>query len=116
MRQSNFEKARLLAENDLAFLYDVYDFRCISTQQAFDYYYADYFYNYEAFYQNKIQAFIQADLIEVVLYKEGEAVFLTNNAIEIVRDCFGLATYILDKDKNVIRRVYYFSSVFILLA
>lgn len=110
MRQSNFEKARLLAENDLAFLYDVYDFRCISTQQAFDYYYADYFYNYEAFYQNKIQAFIQADLIEVVLYKEGEAVFLTNNAIEIVRDCFGLATNILDKDKNVIRRGYYRAS------
>lgn len=107
MRQQTYEKAKELDEKDIAFLYDIYQFRCLDTEQAYNYYYAEDFDDFEEFKFALLQSFLDMNLVDIVEYKEGEAIFLTNDAIEIIRDYYGMATNVVDASRNVIKRGYY---------
>jgi len=106
MKTKTYEAARHLDEKDISFLNSIYEFRCLSIEQSFDYFYSDEFDSIEEF-EEKVVFFIELELVEKIEYKEGFALFLTNRAIEIIRDTYGLATNIVDYEKNIIKRGYY---------
>lgn len=107
MRQINYERAKKLTSHDIRFFYSIYEYRCLSEKQAYDYFYEEAYVSLETFRRAKISKWVKNELIEVIEYKEQKAIFLTNNAIEIIREEFGLSTNIVDSEKKVVRRGYY---------
>lgn len=106
MKTKTYEAARQLSETDIQYLRSIYEFRCLDLEQSAQYFYDQQYETVEDF-QEKVDFLLELELIEVVDYKNGQAVFLTNRAIEIIRDTYGMATNIVDPDRNVIRRGYY---------
>lgn len=106
MKPKTYEVARQLSEEDIEFLKAIYDFRCLSLDQAVQYFYGQYYYTNDDF-KSKEEELIRLELIEKVSYKNGYAFFVTNRAIEIIRDSYGLPTNVFDDKRRVIRRGYY---------
>lgn len=109
MKTKTYEAARLLDEKDIEFLRAIYEYRCLSLQQAVQYFYEEEYADVDEF-DEKVTQLLELELVEVIEYKEGHALFLTNRAIEIIRDSYGLATNIVDHERNVIKRGYYTAS------
>lgn len=109
MRQSTYDKAKYLEESDIYFFHNIYQFRCLSIEQSYNYYYRDLFSSIEDFKEVKLDQFISLELVELIEYKEGHAIFLTNQAIEIIRDYYGFATNVVDTNNNrqIIKRGYF---------
>lgn len=106
MKPGTYEAARQLGEKDIEFLRAIYEFRCLSLEQSAFYFYDQQYESVEDF-EEKVIFLTELELIEKVEYKNGHALFLTNRAIEIIRDSYGLATNIVDEKRNVIKRGYF---------
>lgn len=107
MRQKTYEKAKELEEKDIHFLHQIYQFRCLDTHQAYNYFYNEDYEDFDEFSLLLLQPMLDMALIEIIEYKEGEAIFLTNASIEIIRDYYSMPTNVVDKSNYVIRRGYY---------
>lgn len=108
MRKSTYEAAVQLSEQDVKFLYQIYEFRCLSINQGYLYFYEEEYQSVDDFKMEKIAFLEELNLIEIVVYKKDrEAIFLTNMAIEIIRNVYGLATNVVDSKRNVIKRGYF---------
>lgn len=107
MRKANYERAQQLSDYDMFVLHEIYQFRCLDINQLFDYYYYTKFQDKIKFEKLVLKKWTNLLLIDTIEYKEGVAVFLTNNAIEIIREEFGMSTNIVDKEKKIVKRGYY---------
>lgn len=100
------KKASRLTDSDNHLLFALYEFRCLSLEQAYKYYYSE-LPSQNNMVLTRIEPMRKMDLIDVVQYKEGAAIFLKREGIDIIRDEFELPTNIIDEETNAIKRGYY---------
>lgn len=106
MKTKTYEAARQLSELDVEFLRAIYEYRCLSYEQGAFYFFNQQYNSIDEF-EVKVKFLEELELVESIEFKNGHALFVTNRAIEIIRDTYGLATNIVDAERNVIRRGYY---------
>lgn len=106
MWAKTMKKAMELDKNDTELLYGIYQYRCLDIKQAHLYYFPE-IERRDVFEVKVLYPLIDMDLIELVEYKEGVAIFLMREGIDIVRDEFELSKHIVDEETLAIRRGHY---------
>lgn len=106
MWQKTMLKAAKLTEQDTAFMFALYEYRCLDVRQAHQYFYPA-VKGKTAFQVSILTPLVEMELIELVEYKAGTAVFLQREGVDIIRDEYELSTHIVDDETHAIKRGYY---------
>lgn len=101
-----------LSERDVNAIKSIYDFRCLTTNQIYQLHYMKSVRNdgeivSDAYCKQKINDFLDMELIEKVEHFKGDVFFLTTKGVNVVRHCFDLPTNIYDVNQKVVKRGYY---------
>lgn len=99
-------KANQLTEQDTAFMYALYQFRCLDVKQAHHYFFPE-IERKDVFEVTRLYPLIDMELIELVEYKDGVAIFLQREGVDIIRDEYEISTHIVDEETLAVRRGYY---------
>lgn len=100
------KKAMKLSKRDTEMMYAIYQFRCLDVRQAHFYFFSE-FERRDIFELEVLYPLIDMELIELVEYKSGVAIFLQREGVDIIRDEFELSTHIVDEETLAVKRGYY---------
>lgn len=106
MWEKTIKKAMKLSARDTEMMYAIYQYRCLDIQQAHYYFFPEYE-RRDIFEVKKLYPLMDMDLIELVPYKAGTAIFLLREGVDIVRDEYELSTHIVDEETLAVKRGYY---------
>lgn len=106
MWQKTMQKATKLTEQDTAFMYALYEYRCLDLKQAHRYFYPE-IERKDVFEVTRLYPLIDMELIEMVEYKAGTAIFLQREGVDIIRDEYELSSHIVDEETKAVKRGYY---------
>lgn len=100
------KKAMKLSKKDTEMMYAIYQFRCLDVRQAHHYFFPEYE-RRDIFEVKKLYPLMDMELIELVPYKNGVAIFLLREGVDIIRDEYELSTHIVDEETLAVKRGYY---------
>lgn len=106
MWMKTMKKAMELTKKDTELLYALYQYRCLDVKQAHLYFFPE-IERRDIFEVKILYPLIDMELIELVEYKEGVAIFLMREGVDIVRDEYELSRDIVDEETHAVRRGYY---------
>ncbi len=103
---------KVLSNRDIEALKSIYDFRCLTTKQIYK---LHYMYSTKTpdkvvsdnYCKRKLGELVQLDVLTVKNHPEGDVYFLTNQGINVIRDCYNLPTNVFDYKRQVVERGYY---------
>lgn len=106
MWAKTMKKAMKLNTKDTQLLYGIYEYRCLDVQQAHKYFFPE-IARRDVFEVKVLYPLIDMELIELVEYKAGVAIFLMREGVDIVRDEFEISKHIVDEETLAVKRGYY---------
>lgn len=106
MWAKTMKKAMKLSKRETAMMYAIYTFRCLDVRQAHRYFFPEYE-RRDVFELKVLYPLVDMELIEVVQYKSGVAIFLQREGVDIIRDEYELSTHIVDEETLAVKRGYY---------